>query len=384
DDIRQANIGEIVTVTLTDGTTLTGELLIADTSEIALQTDDGVQVLRDSQIERYTLPIMPTIPTPPPSPPSASLELLVDSDTAGEKSVTITYLTGGIRWTTTDYNLLLGADNTSVSLGGWVTISNATGIPFVDADVTLASGGNVVQRVQREVQFVVSTAVPTPSPTPALLGSSGQLPDVGGGGGSRPVQQPDGLVFQLDGTVSLPANGNRLVGFLDEVELSAENVYVYDASPRVFGYQGFNTAPTYGITEVDRVQNFLELSVADGTDFDLPAGNVRIYRETDNGAPLLAGSSQLPFTPSGEAVQLFLDSAGEITGERRQTEFQVLGNDGLQESYEIRLSNRTEEDITVLIPERLTRSPIWEIAGSSLPFEQPDNNSITFEVVVPA
>lgn len=39
--------------------------------------------------------------------------------------------------------------------------------------------------------------------------------------------------------------------------------------------------------------------------------------------------------------------------------------------------------MTVRVPERLTRSPRWEIIGATQPFEQPDGVTIVFEVEVP-
>lgn len=156
-------------------------------------------------------------------------------------------------------------------------------------------------------------------------------------------------------------------------------MFVYDASPRVYGYSGFITAPDYGLSEITTVQNYLEFS----TDTDLPAGALQVYQKDESGASLIIGQTSLPFTPAGETIQIFLQNSADIEGERRQTNFQMLSNDAIQEDYEIRLKNRGENEVEVFVPERMTRSARWEILGSSVPYEQPDPFGIEYTVTVP-
>jgi hypothetical protein len=193
-------------------------------------------------------------------------------------------------------------------------------------------------------------------------------------------------VFELSQPVTLPKDDTARIEFLAGANADARNVFVYDASPRVFGYSGFITNPGYGLTDITTVQNYLEFSTdaEEGLGTALPPGNLRIYQEDANGTPLIVGLTALPYTPEGETVQIYLENSAEITGERRQTEFQTLSNDAIQETYEIRLRNLSADAVEILVPERMSRSAAWEILGSSLPFEQPDPFGISFTVEVPS
>jgi hypothetical protein len=98
----------------------------------------------------------------------------------------------------------------------------------------------------------------------------------------------------------------------------------------------------------------------------------------------LIGQTQLAFTPEGETVQVFLENTADITGERVRTDFQLLSTEALQETYDIRLTNRSDKDLTVVVPERMTRSARWEILGATVPYDQPDQFSVEFVANVPA
>jgi hypothetical protein len=51
------------------------------------------------------------------------------------------------------------------------------------------------------------------------------------------------------------------------------------------------------------------------------------------------GEDQIDQTPKDEAIRLMLGNAFDIVGERRQTDFQKLGQDVIEASLEITLRN---------------------------------------------
>jgi len=369
------NIGQEVSVTLNDedSTTYSGKLLSTDGYNLVIQQADGslVTVAQDT-VRKYRLPQLDAERLAQPE-----LSLLVHSDDAGPQTLTITYITEGLSWQNASYNMHLAADNESLTLNGWLTVNDFTSATFEKAQITLAYGDfDRLQFVSHEMEFAaMPTSTPPGTATPSAYG-----------GGTPGMAQPANLLLDIARPVTLPAGQATTIEFLAGATTAARNVYIYDASPRVYGYSGFITNPDYGLTGGTTVQNFLEFSTESdgGLGMALPAGTLRIYQENESGASLLIGQTQLAFTPEGEVVQVFLDNAADLTGERVQTDFQTLSSEAIQESYELHLTNTGDKDLTVTVPERMTRSARWEILGASAPYEQPDEFGIEFRVDVPA
>jgi len=141
------------------------------------------------------------------------------------------------------------------------------------------------------------------------------------------------------------------------------------------------------LTACADVQNWLEFTTDEeaGLGADLPAGRVRVYQEDVDGAALLIGENRIDHTPEGEEVEIFLGNAFDLVGERTQTQFNQLSQDIIEETYEIRLRNRKDEDtVQIRVPERLTRGQNWQILNNSHEFTQTSAFAIEFRVDVPA
>lgn len=362
------NIGQTISVTRTDeaATQYEGILLDSDGSNILLQLADGTLVtLYTGEIREYHFSVLPQDRITQPT-----LFLLVNSDTAGTQQVSLTYLISGLGWHV-DYNLLL--EESSVNLTGWLNISNFSGAALENAEVTLLAGSferlDFVSRDTGILAAATATALPSPSPsgTPSPYDY-----------GTTSTAQPVNFRYVLPQPITLENNETQTIEFLAGAEAESNNIYIYDASPRIYGYSGFITSPEYGITGVTQVQNFLAFS----TGTDLPAGSLTLYEDEES--LTLLGQTQLPFTPADQPFQIYLENSGEVTGERRQVEFITLSNDAVQETYEIRLRNQSSEAIEVIVPERMSRSSNWEILAATVPFEQPDSFGVEFTVEVPA
>lgn len=373
------NVGQTITVTIKESAdervTYEG-VLLSTGNMLALQLADGeIVMLPQSAVHSYQLPeVSETRRTVP------MLTLLIQSAQAGEQPLTLTYMTSGLSWLNADYNLRLAADDETVNLTGWISLDNQTDVAFENAVVTLAQGNLArVQFVTVDTGFAAPTSTAPPTATPP------ETSGYGGGGGMATgrIAQPVDFLLPLRRPVTLPARDEVIVEFLAGAQIEAYHVYVYDASPRVFGFSGFITDPEYGLTEEKTLRNYLAFTTGDD-DRALPAGNIRIYQEDDAGTSLLIGQTQLAYTPAGETVQVFLDNPADLSGERVQTDFLAPSPSAVQETIEIRLHNAGDEAVTVRVPERMTRSPNWELLGASAPYERVGDNSIEFEIDVPA
>src|SRR5262249_4024544 len=133
------------------------------------------------------------------------------------------------------------------------------------------------------------------------------------------------------------------------------------------------------------VQNWLEFSTGEdkGLGADLPAGRVRVYQEDADGAALLIGENTIDHTPKGEDVRLYLGNAFDLVGEHTQTNFQLIASNVLEETYQIKLRNRKEDQaVQIRVPEHLFRWSNWEILDASDQYTKLDSDTIEFRVDV--
>ncbi|MEO1644146.1 MAG: DUF4139 domain-containing protein, partial [Chloroflexota bacterium] len=331
-----------------------------------LQTDNGgVVVVSQDDVQDIQFPELPSgLITRP------TLRWLVDSATEGDQQVALTYLTSGINWTA-DYNILLATDNSQLDLNGWVTLNNNSGTAYADATVKLVAGD--VNRVQPEIMEMEAMA----------------FDDVAVARDGAAVEQREFFEYQLyeiARNVTVGNNETKQVEFVNGAAVPATTFFVYDASQRFFGYSGLYTDQFYGQTGITDVQNFLEFSTAEqgGLGADLPAGRIRVYQEDTDGAALLIGENRIDHTPEGESVQIYLGNAFDLVGERTQTEFEFFGGDTVEETYEIRLRNRKDDEtVQIRVPERLTRGSNWEILDASMEYTQLNALTIEFRADVP-
>ncbi|MEQ8676937.1 MAG: DUF4139 domain-containing protein [Aggregatilineales bacterium] len=357
----------IVVTTLLDGAVYEGRLLSGRGGEVIIQTDDGgVVALSLGSVRDLRFPQLPdgliTRPT---------LRWLVNSSESGAQEVELTYLTGGISWTA-DYNVLLNTDNTGLDLNGWVTLTNTSGASYTDAQLKLVAGD--VNRIM---------------PEEAVMRFESQAMDMVAPSAAPAVEQREFFEYQLYEVarpVTISDNETKQVEFVTGANITATTYYVYNATAGYFNYGSPIADQYYGQTGITDVQNYLEFSTDEesGLGADLPAGRVRVYQEDTDGAALLIGENRIDHTPEGEMVSLYLGNAFDLVGERTQTNFQLVSRNVLQETYEIRLRNRKDDDtVEIRVPENLFRWSNWEILNTTHEFTQVNSNTIEFRVDVP-
>jgi hypothetical protein len=359
-------LDETIQITTDDGTIFSGQLLSGRGGEAILRSDEGqVFVVSLSKVRDIQFPNLPSgLITRP------TLRWLLQSAAAGAQQVELTYLTGGISWTA-DYNVLLNSGNTSLDLNGWVTLTNTSGAGYADAQVKLVAG-DVNRLPQEEAMYraeadMAMAAMPTAAPA---------------------VVQREFFEYQLyeiNRPVTVANNETKQVEFVTGTEVPANTFYVYRSFPGFYGYYGPITDQGYGVTGITDVQNWLEFSTGEenGLGADLPAGRIRVYQEDVDGAALLIGENRIGHTPMGENVTIYLGNAFDLVGERTQTNFQYIGNNVLEETYEIKLRNRKDNQaVEIRVPESLFRWSNWEILNSSDEYTKIDSSTIEYRVIV--
>jgi hypothetical protein len=350
-----------------DGTAFAGQLLSGRNGEVILRTDEGeIIVISLAQVRDLRFPELPggliTRPT---------LRWLIESATAGDQSVQLTYLTGGMNWSA-DYNVLLARDNAALDLNGWITLTNTSGATYRDAQVKLIAGD--VNRA------------PSPAQMESMMFADGMAASAAPM--ERGVEQRELFeynLYEIARPVTVADNETKQVEFVTGAGVPATTFYVYENSFPYYG-GGPYIDQYYGGTGMTDIQTYLSFTTDEenGLGADLPAGRIRVYQEDIDGAALLIGENVIDHTPEGEEVEIFLGNAFDLVGERAQTSFQQIASTVIEETYEIRLRNRkTEQSVQIRVPEHLFRWSNWEILASSLPYTQIDSNTIEFRADVP-
>jgi len=355
-----------IDIVTNDGTSFSGQLLSGRNGEIILKQADGqVTVLSQTNIRDVRFPALPdgliTRPT---------LRWMLDSK-GGSQQVELTYLTGGMNWTA-DYTLLVANTNTALDLNGWVTLTNTSGAAFKDAKVKLVAGD--VNRISADDGLL------KPMDAPAPMAEEAQ--------NRQQVEQRnfnEYKLYEIQRPVTVGDNETKQVEFVSGANVPAHTFFVYDASAPFYGYGYPIIDQYYGQSGVTDVQNWLEFSTGEeeGLGADLPAGRIRVYQEDTDGAALLIGENSIDHTPKGEDVRIYLGNAFDLVGEHTQTNFQLIGSNVLEETYEIKLRNRKDDEtVQIRVPEHLFRWSNWEIMNSSAEFTKLDSNTIEFRVDV--
>ena len=354
--------GEVITVTAEDGTVYRGELLYGKGGDLILRGDDGGIVMPNiAEARDIRFPSLPASRLTQPT-----LQWLLHSESGGEQVVDLTYLASRINWRAV-YNLLLKADESAFDIQGWITLENHSGRAYNDASVKLVAGD-----VNRE------------EPQFAMMAEMASADYAGRGGGG--VEQRDFSAYKLyeiERLLDLEDSATKQIEFVSGAGIAATILNLVDHSPSNYRYYSVEDEPTDYGSDSDAVERWLLFQTgAGGLEADLPAGLMRVYQEDIDGAGLLIGESQIKHTPRGDQIDLQLGSAFDLSGRRVQMDYSAVSRDVARERIEVRLANRKDEAVEMVVRERLYRWIDWQIIESSLPFERIDAATIDFEVAL--
>src|SRR5688500_8933562 len=130
--LMQKAVGQTVTLVRTNpatgAETRERARILAVNNGVVMQIGDRIEVLRDDGIPaRVIFDRVPETLRPRPT-----LSVTIDADGGGRRPVTLTYLTPGLAWAA-DYVALFDEANGRMDVQGWITLTNNSGTPYVNA-----------------------------------------------------------------------------------------------------------------------------------------------------------------------------------------------------------------------------------------------------------
>ena len=354
------------------GKTYSGVLLSFDSRQLVLREEDGLTMIqrpdnvRDIQFK--TLPEgLLTRPT---------LVWLVATEKPGRHLAEVTYQTTNVNWHA-EYVLVLGGDDATADLSGWVSVDNRSGKTYRDARLKFIAGD--VRRVE---------------PKPAMARRSREL--LAAAKGAPPPMAEKAFfeyhMYTLPRPSTVADNETKQLEMFTPVRgLKIAKKFLYQPLRGYRWYGGYNISPAYGVTSDKKVQVFIEFrnSKANRLGIPLPAGKVRVYkRDPDDEALEFVGEERIDHTPKDEKLSLLIGNAFDIVGERRQKRFKVdRGRRWMSETIEIRIRNHKDRGVVVRVKEPLSRAKNWKITAESHPRVEDDELdafTVAWDLPVPA
>lgn len=315
-------------------------VLLSTAGGIVLQDDSGrVHSLLNPQ--RISFPELPDFVAKP------TLMLALRSESAGEFKARLAYLTEGMGWNA-EYTAILGQDESEMNLNSWVSLTNNTGLTYKGAKVAVVVGK--LQRAEEKVVFG----------RPGLERAAAAKP---------PAPERKELfefhLYMLPRPLTLKDGKTKQVSFITADAVPITKTYIYEGQ----------------LLNGVQVRLAFENKEEGGLGQPLPAGIVRLYKQTEDGLQFI-GEDFLNHTPKDEEVTLRAGIAFDLVAERKQTEHTVLGEGKYRDSFEIKLRNRKDEAVTITVVEHPQGD--WRLIESEPEFTKTDANTIEANVSVAA
>lgn len=333
--------------------------VLATNQGVVLQYADRIETGVNGRI------VYPDVPANLRARPT--LILSVHSPVEKAQTLELSYLTGGLSWKA-DYVANLAADEKTMDLSGWVTLTNQSGIAYPDATLQLVAGDVNRVQPQRRYRAVAEMASMAPPPPPAPMAEQSLF---------------EYHLYTLDRPTTIAANQTKQVALLSASSVPVTKDLVLEGQPYYYQSNYGELGATLKVGVYLRFDN----REANRLGMPLPKGIVRVYKQDSEGRAQFVGEDHIDHTPKNETVKLKLGESFDVTGHRKQTDYKDLGRDSKrrqvsESAFEIRLKNAKKEAQTVLVREPIPGD--WEMVSSSLPFTKPASGTAEFKVPVPA
>ena len=292
--------------------------ILATNGGVVLQIGSRIEVLRDDG-----LPVRVIFDQVPPNLRARpTLSVTVESDRAGPRPATLTYLTPGMGWKA-DYVAAYDDAAGKIDVQGWITLTNTTGTNYENAEVVMVAGqpaqtvsqyrGNQYD-YERQQQSSLRNAG-TESGTRARLG--------------------DYYLYPLAQRTTIANAQTKQVSFLDVQGAAASKAYEF----RVGWLQTMSDPES-----ANTVLKFSN-STAGGLGDQLPAGVVRVYIKDARGAPQFIGENSIAHTPMGSDVAIRTGSAFDVKVKAVMTKRERITSEDWERSYRYRIIGPGNEPV---------------------------------------
>jgi hypothetical protein len=358
-------VGQTVTVVrvnpATGGEVRERAKILAANGGVVMQIGDHIEVLRDDGLPARV--IFDDVPSSLRAHPTLSVTLT--SDRGGPQPVTLTYLTPGLAWQA-DYVALFDEASSRMDVQGWITLTNNSGTPYVNASTLLVAGA--VGQAGNSYGYSGGYPMPPPPPPPP----PGGMVRAGTETAAR-ERIGDFYLYPLPERTTIADKQTKQVSFLDVHGTPATRAYEFRN-----GWLSTSDQPVSAST-VLRFSSSRDQGLGDA----LPAGTIRVYQRDARGNPQFVGEHRIGHTPMGSEIGLATGQAFDVKVRPVVEERTRLSGDRWRTRMRYTVANAGPKPVTVDI----IQSGLWgdtRITQESLKSERMSADDIRWHVPVPA
>ena len=336
--------------------------ILAANGGVVMQIGDRIEVLRDDGLPARV--IFDGVPAQLRARPT--LSVTVQTDSGGRRPVTLTYLTPGLGWAA-DYVALFDEANGRMDVQGWVTLTNNSGTPYVNANTLLVAGSvGQAQPDYRRYRSYGGYPPPPPPPPPPVIDRAGTQT-------AGRERLGDFYLYPLPERTTIADKQTKQVSFLDVHNTPAVRAYEFRN-----GWLTTSDQPLSANT-VLRFSSSRNQGLGDA----LPAGTVRVYQRDARGNPQFVGEHAIGHTPMGSDIGLATGQAFDVKVRPVVEERTRLSSSRWRTRMRYTLTNAGPKAITV----DLIQSGLWgdvRIIDESMKSQRLSADETRWQVPVPA
>ena len=285
----------------------------------------------------------------------------LDNSGGTRHRVEASYLAGNLSWNA-DYVLTVARDDKSADVDGWVTVKNASGTSFRNAQLQLVAGD--LNRVRQQLNMLMDRDM-REEMRPAAAAPMAQ------------ESFSDYHLYTLARKTTINNSETKQVSMLGATAFPVQKRYVVEGQAVYY-----HNAQHPGAPIKDVVQVFYQFKNEEkaGLGMPMPAGTVRVYQADSRGGVQFVGEDRIDHTPKDEALNLKIGNAFDVVCERKQTDFQKIASNVYDVEYEITLRNHKAAAVTVEVNEPIGGT--WRMLESSHTWEKTSAWAAQFKVPV--
>ncbi len=291
----------------------------------------------------------------------------LNNSNAGDQTVELSYLTGGLGWKA-DYVAELSPKDDALDLSGWVTLTHTSGTSYNNAKLQLVAGD--VHRVYEirtradmaEKRMAVAAAAAPPMAEESLM---------------------EYHLYTLDRPTTIAESQTKQVALLSASTVPAQKELV------LMGRDYYYLSSYGDLGQKMKVDVYVEFENRESAHLGmpLPKSIIRVYKTDKGGNAQFVGEDSMDHTPRNEKVRLKLGESFDVTADKKQTDFKRLpdpakGTRLFEAAFEIVLKNAKKEAANVTVLEPIPGE--WKITSESLRSTKPTANTASWKVGVPA
>jgi hypothetical protein len=286
---------------------------------------------------------------------------------AGQQNFRLNYQFDGLSWRAV-YDVILSPDAGLASLQGRIVLENRSGGSFQDASISL---------IETERGRAAGLAAePAEAPPQRYAYGFFQPREEREIATLAPAQ-----IHVMDRKVSLADGETVFLPLASVPELPVRRIFVYDGVRFDRFQRNRRSDWNYGTEFHTTVDTHLEFdnTQAMGLGLPLPPGRLRLYQRRADGSIELTGEEVLAPVLGGASGHVRLGPARGLRGERERTGYtEVRLMHEYEESFEIRLSNDSDQAAEIRVVEHLYRWPEYEIVKSDAEYQPIGPQTIEF------